>query len=147
MNLIMRTLPAPATLPAHAPPRSDRVAYGRYLATIASCSTCHTRMDRGRPVDGMTYAGGLEFTTRLGHKQYSANITPDQATGIGSWTEEMFIGRFKTVAEAPESELALNGRPNTEMPWRDYGGMTREDLGAIYAYLRTVPAISHRVPR
>ena len=132
MNLIMRTLPTPVTLPAHAPPRTDRVAYGRYLATIASCATCHTRMDRGRPIEGMAYAGGFEFTTRLGHKQYSANITPDMATGIGAWTEEAFIGRFKAVADAPESELVLNGRPNTEMPWRDYGGMTtrgpRRDL-------------------
>jgi len=147
MNLIVRTLPSPVTLPAHAPPRSDRVAYGRYLATIASCATCHTRMERGRPIEGMAYAGGLEFKTRQGHVQYSANITPDMETGIGAWTEAAFVGRFKSVADAPESELALNGRPNTEMPWRDYGGMTTEDLGAIYAYLRTVPAVNHRVSR
>jgi mono/diheme cytochrome c family protein len=147
MNLIMRTLPAPVTLPAHAPPRSDRVAYGRYLATIASCATCHTRMERGRPIEGMAYAGGLEFKTRHGRVQYSANITPDIDTGIGAWTEEAFIGRFKAVGDAPESELALNGRPNTEMPWRDYGGMTAEDLGAIFSYLRTVPAVRHRVQR
>jgi hypothetical protein len=68
-------------------------------------------------------------------------------TGIGAWTEAAFIGRFKAVGDAPESDLALNGRPNTEMPWRDYGGMTTEDLGAIYAYLRTVPAVNNRVPR
>ena len=147
LNLIMRTLPTPVTLPVHAPSRSDRVAYGRYLATIASCSTCHTKMERGRPVEGMAYAGGLEFKTRHGHVQYSANITPDMDTGIGAWTEATFVGRFKAVGDAPESELALNGRPNTEMPWRDYGGMTTEDLGAIYAYLRTVPAVRHRVPR
>jgi hypothetical protein len=147
MNLIMRTIPEPATLPQRAPDRTDRVAYGRYLTTIASCADCHTQMERGQPLPDMAFAGGTKFTTREGHVQYAANITPDGETGIGAWTEETFIGRFKAVAEAPEADLALNGRPNTEMPWRDYGGMTREDLGAIYTYLRTVPAVRHAVPR
>lgn len=146
-NLIVRTLPSPATLPRRAPDRADRVAYGRYLATIGSCVTCHTLMRRGQPVEGMTYAGGLEFRTREGRVQYSANITPDATTGIGNWTEAMFIERFKMIADLPEAELALNGRANTEMPWRDYGGMTREDLGAIYAFLRTVPAVRHAIKR
>jgi len=66
---------------------------------------------------------------------------------IGKWTEDTFIGRFKAVGDAPEASLALDGRANTEMPWRDYGGMTREDLGAIYACLRTVPAVRNVVPR
>ena len=95
----------------------------------------------------MEFAGGFEFHTRLGDVQYSANITPDQETGIGRWTMEQFVTRFKMVGEADEASLALNGRKNTEMPWRDFGGMKTEDLEAIFAYLRTVPAVRNAVPR
>ena len=90
MNLIVRTMPSPASpLPEKAPDPSDRLAYGRYLTTIASCVTCHTMMERGQPVPGMAFAGGLEFHTRSGGVQYSANITSDVETGIGRWTEEL----------------------------------------------------------
>lgn len=147
LNLLLRTFPRPATLPATRPDPSDRVAYGRYLTTLASCVACHSQMDQGKPRAGMQFAGGLEFKMPAGGVQRSANITPDPETGIGRWTEAQFVERFKSVAEAPESELALNGRSNTEMPWRDFGGMTREDLGAVYAYLRTVPPVRHVVAR
>jgi len=147
-NLIVRTLPSPAPpLPEKAPSPSDRLAYGKYLTTIASCVTCHTKMNRGQPVPGMAFAGGLEFRTRLGDVQYSANITSDVETGIGSWTVEQFVGRFKSIADADEAALALNGRKNTEMPWRDFGGMTTDDLTAIFTYLRTVPAVRNAVAR
>ena len=150
LNLIVRTIPRPMDhpLPEHRPdPKVDRLAYGKYMTTIAECVTCHTKMDRGQPLPGMAFAGGFEFPMRDGGVQYSANITPDKDTGIGNWTEEQFIERFKTIGDADESALALNGRRNTEMPWRDFGGMTREDLGAIYTYLRTVPAVRNAVPR
>ena len=147
-NLIVRTMPSPAPpLPERTPDPSNRVAYGRYLTTIASCASCHTKMERGRPLPGMAFAGGFEFHTRSGDVQYSANITPDIETGIGRWTAEQFVARFKIVAEADEASLALNGRKNTEMPWRDYGGMKTEDLEAIFTYLQTVPAVRHVVTR
>jgi mono/diheme cytochrome c family protein len=147
-NLIVRTMPSPAPpLPEKAPDPSDRLAHGKYLTTIASCVSCHTKMERGQPVPGMAFAGGLEFHTRSGGVQYSANITSDLETGIGRWTEEIFVARFKSVADADEASLALNGRTNTEMPWRDYGGMSTEDLAAIFTYLQTVPAVRHAVAR
>jgi mono/diheme cytochrome c family protein len=145
MNLIVRTIPKPVTLPASAPDRSDRIAYGRYLTTLASCSSCHTRMVRGRPVPNMTFAGGLEFHPRTGGIQRSANITPDMETGIGRWTEAQFVARFTSIAALDDRALVLNGRRNTEMPWRDYGGMDPQDLSAIYSYLRTVPAVHNAV--
>ena len=114
---------------------------------MASCSSCHTRMERGRPIPNVAFAGGMEFHTRTGDIQRSANITPDMETGIGAWTEAQFVERFRSVGTADESALALNGRHNTEMPWRDYGGMEPDDLGAIYAYLRTVPAVRNAVAR
>ena len=137
LNLIVRTMPSPAPpLPEKAPDPSDRLAYGKYLTTIASCVSCHTQMERGQPLPGMAFAGGLEFQMRSGGVQYSANITSDRETGIGRWTVEQFVARFKSVANADEASLALNGRKNTEMPWRDYGGMKTEDLEAIF----TLPA-------
>jgi len=148
MNLIVRTMPSPAPpLPETAPDPSDRLAYGKYLTTIASCVTCHTKMEWGEPLPGMAFAGGLEFQMRSGGVQYSANITSDLETGIGRWTMEQFVARFKSIADADEASLALNGRRNTEMPWRDYGGMTTEDLRAIFTYLQTIPAVRHAVPR
>ena len=147
-NLLVRTMPSPSPpLPEKTPDPSDRLAYGKYLTTMASCVTCHTRMERGQPLPGMAFAGGLEFRMRSGGVQYSANITPDPETGIGRWTVDQFVARFKSVAEADEASLALNGRKNTEMPWRDYGGMTTEDLTAIFVYLQTVPAVRHTVAR
>jgi mono/diheme cytochrome c family protein len=148
MNLIVRTMPSPAPpLPEKTPDPSDRLAYGKYLTVIASCVTCHTKMERGQPVPGMAFAGGLEFQMRSGGVQYSANITSDVETGIGRWTVEQFVDRFKSVADADEASLALNGRKNTEMPWRDYGGMKTEDLRAIFTYMQTIPAVRHAVPR
>jgi mono/diheme cytochrome c family protein len=148
VNLIVRTIPSPAPpLPEKAPDPSNRVEYGKYLTTIASCGDCHTKMEKGAKVEGMHYAGGMRFEMRSGGEIYSANITPDPETGIGRWTEAQFVDRFKSIANAPEESLALNGRKNTEMPWRDYGGMTTEDLSAIYTYLRTLTPVRHAVPR
>jgi mono/diheme cytochrome c family protein len=148
LNLIVRTIPSPAPpLRDKAPDPSNRVEYGKYVTTIASCADCHTKMEQGAKVPGMHFAGGLKFEMRSGGEIYSANITPDPDTGIGRWTETQFIDRFKSVANAPEESLALNGRKNTEMPWRDYGGMKAEDLAAIFAYLRTLPPVRNIVPR
>jgi mono/diheme cytochrome c family protein len=148
LNLIVRTIPSPAPpLREKAPDPSNRVEYGKYLTTIASCGDCHTKREQGAKVPGMDYAGGMKFEMKSGGEIHSANITPDPETGIGRWTEAQFIDRFKSIANAPEESLALNGRKNTEMPWRDYGGMTTEDLSAIFAYLKTLTPVRHTVQR
>ena len=67
----------------------------------------------------------------------SANITPD-ATGIANYTEEMFVKALRT-GYVGKRQL------NTMMPWQFYSGETDEDLKAMYAYLRTVPPVNHRV--
>lgn len=147
LNLIVRTMPAPA-VPSARPDPSDRVASGRYLATMASCVHCHTqRDDRGQMLPGMAFAGGLRFTLENGHVQHSANITPDRDTGIGLWSEADFVERFKGWERADDDALRAASRPNTDMPWRDFGGMTREDLASIYAYLRTVPPVRYAAPK
>jgi hypothetical protein len=89
----------------------------------------------------------MEFHPRSGGVQRSANITPDMETGIGKWTEAQFLGRFASVAALDDAALVTNGGRNTEMPWRDFGGMDPQDLAAIYAYLRTVPPVHNVVAR
>lgn len=92
VNLIMRTMPSdetPSLLEKTA--LNDDVSKGEYLLTIAACNDCHTPKDK----EGMRLAGGMEFPTPDGGKLRSANITPDNETGIGKWTEEAFVQRFK----------------------------------------------------
>jgi mono/diheme cytochrome c family protein len=147
LNLIARTIPAPNTFQA-APPASDKLAYGKYMVSAALCSDCHTPIDdRGQPLPGLEFGGGQEFH-ETGHLVRSANITPDVDTGIGSWTEQQFIDKFKAFENAAQPTLAENERAqNTVMPMTAYAGMTVEDLSAIYAYLRTLKPVTHRVEK
>lgn len=147
LNLIVRTMPGPAA-PAQRPdPITNRIAYGKYVTTMASCGHCHTPREGDDSVKGKPFAGGNDFPLPGGRVQFSANITPDQRTGIGTWTEAQFIDRFKMNAQLDDETLKAQSGHRTEMPWRDYSGMTREDLSAIYLYLRTVPAVANAVPR
>ena len=94
LNLIVRTMPAAASHQQRPSPQ-DKVAYGSYMTRIALCSDCHTPIDdQGTPLPGMDFAGGMEFV-ETGYRVRSANITPDADTGIGSWTEQQFIDKFK----------------------------------------------------
>ncbi len=147
MHVIIRTMPRPASFAARPAP-ADRVAYGAYLARMASCADCHTPAVEGQPTPGMTFAGGTELKTSWGTVIRPANITPDADTGIGTWTEEQFLQKFKAFQSAPDPVLTEAERlANTFMPWREYAGMTREDLGAIYAFLRTQKPVLNRVER
>ncbi|MGB5949238.1 MAG: c-type cytochrome [Parvibaculum sp.] len=138
LPIFMRLVPADPT-PQSRPDPKDEVAYGKYLAFAGSCFECHTkRNERGEPV-GTPFAGGNEFPIPGGGVARSANITPDEETGIGGWSREAFIARFRNMS--PESADKITPGPqdvDTEMPWTAYSGMKDEDLGAIYAYLRTV---------
>ncbi len=146
MNLIMRTIPAD---PAHLrrPSPSDKIAYGKYMITAAGCADCHTRMEKGEPLPGMDYAGGFAFPLPSG-MLHSANITPDAETGIGSWSEDMFVQRFRAYTDSMFIEPQLGPSDfNTIMPWRLLASMHEEDLRAIYAYLRTVKPVKNQVER
>jgi mono/diheme cytochrome c family protein len=145
LNLIVRTVPQPYPGRA-APDRLDQIAYGGYLTAIAGCAECHTPAEQGEALPGMYLAGGFEFIMPDGQKVRSANITSDLKTGIGGWSETTFVERFKTYATAAARRIRVDpGRGNTVMPWTMYAGMEREDLEAIYAYLRTVKAVKNKV--
>ncbi|OFW11185.1 MAG: hypothetical protein A3H96_26785 [Acidobacteria bacterium RIFCSPLOWO2_02_FULL_67_36] len=147
MNVLVRTLPEPF-VPRPPPDRSSPVAYGRYLTTIAGCSACHTRSERGKPIQGMEYAGGAAFDVPRAGRVQSANITPDSDTGIGDWPRAFFVARFRDPTSAGTRRLLPRDRRlNTIMPWTMFAGMTDEDLGAIYAYLRTVRPVRNQVAR
>lgn len=145
LNLLVRTMPAAAT-PGPCPDPGNKVEHGRYLTTLAGCESCHTLQERGKPVAGMELAGGFAFPLPKGGTVKSTNITPDVETGIGGWSREQFIARFREYAEAKERAVE-DGQFNTVMPWTLFGRMSEEDLGAIYDYLRTRKAVSHKVER
>jgi cytochrome c553 len=142
MSIIVRTIPKDADPPAKAPERADP-AYGAYVVNAAACIHCHSQSDHGQPVAGREYAGGVSFTLAGGTIVRSANITPDEETGIGRWTREQFVQRFRAFA-GRRVPLAA-GQANTPMPWTDYGGMSEDDLGAIYDFLRTVKPVKNKV--
>jgi hypothetical protein len=83
-----------------------------------------------------------------GYRVRSANLTPDANTGIGSWTEQQFIDKFKAFETSTNATLGEHERAqNTPMPMTMYAGMTREDLSAIFAYLRTLKPVTNRVEK
>lgn len=147
LNLIVRTIPAPNTF-AKRPSPEDRLAYGRYMTKAALCTECHTPIDeQGTQLPGMEFAGGMEFL-ETGYRTRAANITPDANTGIGSWTEQQFVDKFKGFENPTNVTLAEHERAqNTPMPMTAYAGMTREDLSAIYAYTRTLKPVTNRVEK
>ena len=96
----------------------------------------------------MEYAGGFEFPLGNGYVVRSANITPDNETGIGLWSKEQFVAKFKAYDKPEAHSLYVkDGELNTMMPWTDFAGQTQEDLESIYAYLRTLPAVKNKVEK
>lgn len=148
LPLIVRTIPAAASH-RPVPPASDRAAYGEYLTNAALCADCHTPIDdQGAPLPGRDFAGGMPFTPGGVGLVRSANITPDADTGIGTWTEQQFVDKFRAFRGSDPRQLAGAEREqNTEMPWSMYAGMTDDDLAAIYAYLRTLTPVTNRVQK
>lgn len=147
MNFIINTIPQKPQF-TKIPDPSNQVAYGAYLFTAASCGDCHTKKDKGVPVEGMELAGGFEFPMPHGGTVRSANITSDQETGIGTWTEDLFVGRFKAYSDSAYLPLDVKkGEFNTIMPWTMFSTMKTEDLKAIYAYLKTVKPVKNKVTK
>ncbi len=145
MNFIINVIPKKAA-PQKRPQPTDRLAYGAYLINMAACKECHTKDKQGQIIEELAYSGGRSFKMPGGYTLSSPNITPGLKTGIGSWTEEAFVNRFKAYADSGyKSPTIAEGGYNTIMPWVMYAKMTREDLGAIYAYLKSLPAKENEI--
>lgn len=148
MSIIIHVIPSKPEFSTKPSP-TDKLAYGKYLATSASCIECHTPVNKGQIIEEQAFGGGRYFPMP-GGLIASANITPDKETGIGSWDENNFIERFKMFDKNNGNNVSDNvkeGEFNSIMPWQKYAGMTREDLSAIFAYLKTVKPISNKVPK
>ncbi len=152
--------------------QGDLVARGEYLVTIGGCHDCHSpkifnqhgfTFDSSKllsghpagsqlpPVDlkattpGYWYLMGPDLTAFVGPWgiSYSANLTSDSATGLGGLSEELFVRAIRTGKHFGQP----NGRPILPpMPWELLSKMTDEDFSAVYAYLRSIPPVSNRVP-
>jgi mono/diheme cytochrome c family protein len=147
MNFILNTIPKPAQ-PQTRPDPSDQLAYGAYMVNASGCIECHTQVDKGQIIPEVAFSGGREFGFPDGAVVRSSNITQDKETGIGNWTNEQFLARFKSFADSAYVIPSVKpGDFNTIMPWTMYAQMTDEDLLAIFAYLQTVSPISNKVTK
>ncbi len=144
VNFIINTMPTQANLTKR-PSETDVVDYGRYVATAAGCVECHSKREKGTKVPGTEYGGGMEFIMPNGITT-SANISPDKTNGIGSWTADAFVKRFKAYADSTYKPHKVGPKDmNTAMPWMMYAGMKETDLRAIFAYLQTVTPLDNKV--
>ena len=149
------------------PAKSDPVARGKYLVTIAACSDCHTPMKltptgpqpdmdkfmSGHPQDAKVPPGPAPTGPWIWHGSatntafagpwgitYAINLTP-HTHGCSVWTEEMFIKAMRS------GKHMGSGRPiMPPMPWQNLGAATDDDLRAIFAYLKSLPPVDNRVP-
>jgi len=116
--------------------RAQAVARGAYLVKLGRWADCHTPSETGQQLPGLDFAGG--FVTRLPTGVVaSANITPDPS-GISYYDENLFIHAMR------EGKVGAR-QLNAAMPWWLYGKMTDDDLKSVFAYLRTLKPIKHRV--
>lgn len=148
-----------------------QVERGKYLVHAAGCNDCHSpkvftdqgpvpdesRLLSGHPGGGKIPAipkgaigpdtwGGLfsnDLTAWAGPwgVSFARNLTPDVATGLGSWTEDIFVKAIRTGKDMGEGRAIL-----PPMPWQEYRNMTDADLKAIFAYLRSLKPIENAVP-
>lgn len=143
-NMLIKTgifSPLPFTEgPIKSPPASDKVAYGKYLALSKyDCFACHSAdfatCDFGTPEKSVGFLGGGNPIPNLeGEIILSSNLTMDEETGLGKWTEAEFILAVQTGI-----------RPNniaTRYPMFPFPRLEKEELSAIWAYLQTVPKIN-----
>jgi mono/diheme cytochrome c family protein len=157
--------------PSAEQPAESAVERGRYLVTLGGCHDCHTpksftaagpEPDMSRALSGhpagdkvSPVPSGLigpeawgavtnnHFTAWAGPwgVSFARNLTPDVATGLGSWTEAMFI---QTLRDGKHQGV---GRPLLPpMPWQMYRQATDADLKAVFAYLRSLPPVQNAVP-
>lgn len=144
------------------------VERGRYLVTISGCNDCHTPFKMGAngpepdlsrllsghpegqpmppppalPMPWM-WVGGATNTSFSGPWgiTYAPNLTPDEETGIGAWDFALFKASIRN------GKIHGVGRPVLPpMPWQAYAQMTDEDLQAVFAYLKSIPAIKNAPP-
>lgn len=152
------------------PTHEDLVTRGAYLVNLGGCNDCHspkvftdkgmefdqTRLLSGHPqgetlpkidpagkTPGQWVLASPDLTAWVGPwgVSFTANLTPDEETGIGAWTEEVFVNAMR------RGQHMGGGRPILPpMPWQALSKVSDEDLAAIFAYLQSLPPIKNEVP-
>jgi cytochrome c len=149
-------------------PKASRLERGEYLVAYCACTDCHTphkvgprgpEPDMKRFLSGHPESANLPLPPVLSPGPwmavsvgdtawsgpwgitYSPNLTPDAETGLGIWTEEMFLKAMRTGKHMSAGREIL-----PPMPWQALAKLTDEDLKAIYAYLRSIPPVKNHVP-
>ncbi len=121
--------------PAVAPAEEPTVERGAYVANaVALCASCHTaRSETDGSFLGPKFAGGGRFEVEGDPSMVfvSPNLTPAEHGWIAKWSEDQFVGRFRSGV----------GLPGTPMPWRLFSRMSEDDLRGIYRYLRSLPPV------
>jgi len=115
---------------------------GKYLVEgILTCGNCHTPRVQGGALDtARLHAGGPQSWETSEYKVKGANITPDRETGIGGWSAN-------DVLRAIRDGVRPNGQQlSPQMPYAYYKIFTPSDLEAVVAYVRSLPAVSSKVP-
>jgi mono/diheme cytochrome c family protein len=137
----------PLPMPEHKiemPDTTNAVAFGKYLVFNLECFTCHSgdfkTLNSLEPEKSGGYLGGGNKTlNKQGKEILTQNLTPDNETGIGKWTEEQFVAAVKTGV--------VQNQPALRYPMVPFTELTDAEAKAIYAYLHTVPPFVHKVPR
>ena len=141
--------------------QDDLVAQGKYIATIAGCTSCHTPLkaeyqnpqtltleqiqtiafnETQATEQSKLMAGGRPFDLGPAGIVFTRNITPDVETGIGAWTDDQIKIAIKTGIDNKGKLLF------PVMPYHVYNGMADADLEAVVAYLHSVGAVNNPVP-
>jgi mono/diheme cytochrome c family protein len=151
--------------------QEELISKGEHLVQVGVCDDCHSpkkykngipepEVDKRlsghpaslklAPYDAKTVKNGWvlgneHFTAWVGPwgTSFSANLTPDKATGIGNWTEEQF---FIAIREGKFHGLKDGRMLLPPMPWPNFKNYTDEELKAIFAYLQSIPAVNNAVP-
>lgn len=143
-NVVIFAPPLPPR-PITIPDSTDQIAFGRYIANgMVGCYGCHsadfkTNNDLDPPKSPGFYAGGNPLLNLEGEVVPSANITMDEETGIGKWTEQEFLDAVKFGKRLQGGNLNYPMLPHTTLT--DY------EVKSIFAYLKTVPPVRHEVKR
>jgi mono/diheme cytochrome c family protein len=124
------------------PAAAADIAHGKYLVSVMGCTDCHTPGHFLGKEDESRYLGGSEagFSIPGLGVFYGPNLTSDNETGLGKWTEAQIVTAL-TKGETPGGRILAPA-----MPWRHFAGLTPDDAASIAAFLKTLPAVHNRVP-
>lgn len=131
-----------------APENREAVTHGKYLVELLGCGTCHTDGALlGMPQNSRAMAGsgvGIAYTNPLANDRpgivFAPNLTPDNRTGIGLWTEQQIIDAVRV------GQGRHGNRRILVMPWQGYAKLSENDVRAIAGYLQSLAPVEHLVP-